>query len=175
MIATVSLDDGSSAPVVVRLAKSRRTLRRSRPESVASVFASRLIPELICSDLEASVAFYRLLGFTVGYQRPEERFVYLTREDADLMLEQPRAHDRLYPRAELTQPYGRGINLSIDVDDVENVHAAVTQAGHELFLPLEERWYDRRDDATGVRQFAVQDPDGYLLRLTQNIGTRPLP
>ena len=24
-----------------------------------------------------------------------------------------------------------------------------------------------------VRQFAVQDPDGYLLRLTQNIGTRP--
>lgn len=89
------------------------------------------------------------------------------------MLEQPHTHDRLYPRAELTQPYGRGINLAIDVDDLETVRAAVTQAGNKLFLPLEERWYDRDDDAIGVRRFAVQDPDGYLLRLTQNIGTRP--
>jgi hypothetical protein len=72
-------------------------------------------------------------------------------------------------------PTARGINLSVDVDDVDEIHAAVVQAGHELFLPLEERWYDRTDDAVGVRQFAVQDPDGYLLRLTQGIGTRPLP
>ncbi len=91
------------------------------------------------------------------------------------MLEQPHVPDRLYPHAELTRPYGRGMNLSIDVDDVEKVHAAVTRAGHELFLPLEKRWYDRRDDAIGVHQFVVQDPDGYLLRLTQNIGVRPLP
>ena len=137
------------------------------------MFVPRLVPELICSDLKASLAFYRLLGFTIDYQRPDERFVYLTRHGAVLMLEQPHTHDRLYPRAELTQPYGRGINLSIDVDDLETVRAAVTQAGHKLFLPVEERWYDRDDDAIGVRQFAVQDPDGYLLRLTQNIGTRP--
>jgi len=26
---------------------------------------------------------------------------------------------------------------------------------------------------SGPPQFALQDPDGYLLRLTQNIGTRP--
>jgi len=51
----------------------------------------------------------------------------------------------------------------------------VSGAGYELYLALEERWYDRADDSIGVRQFAVQDPDGYLLRLTQNIGTRPLP
>jgi catechol 2,3-dioxygenase-like lactoylglutathione lyase family enzyme len=139
------------------------------------VLVPRLIPELICSDLGSSLAFYRLLGFTINYSRRQERFVYLTRDGADLMLEQPHTHDRLYPRAELARPYGRGINLSIDVDDVEKVHAAVVQARHELFLPLEERWYDRTDDVVGVRQFAVQDPDGYLLRLTQGIGTRPLP
>ncbi|MDQ2852456.1 MAG: VOC family protein [Actinomycetota bacterium] len=132
-----------------------------------------LIPELICSDLGASLAFYRHLGFTIDYQRPDERFVCLTRRDAVLMLEQPHTHDRLYPRAELTQPYGRGINLSIDVDDLETVRAALARAGHTLFLPVEERWYDRASDTVGVRQFAVQDPDGYLLRLTQNIGTRP--
>ncbi len=41
------------------------------------------------------------------------------------------------------------------------------------FLPLEEKWYRRDEVALGVRQFIVQDPDGYLLRLSQDIGTRP--
>jgi len=31
------------------------------------MFVPRLIPELICSDLKASLAFYRLLGFTIDY------------------------------------------------------------------------------------------------------------
>jgi lactoylglutathione lyase len=133
----------------------------------------RLVPELICSDLGASLAFYRLPGFRVGYDRPQERFAYLERDGADLMLEQPLTRDRLYPRVELDHPYGRGVNLTIDVDDVDQVHTAVLSAGHELFLPLEERWYERATDAVGVRQFAVQDPDGYLLRISQHLGTRP--
>jgi hypothetical protein len=48
----------------------------------------------------------------------------------------------------------------------------VQAAGLEPFLPLEERLYERGTDAIGVRQFAVQDPDGYLLRLSQRLGTR---
>jgi len=63
-----------------------------------------VISELICSDLDASLAFYGLLGFTIRYQRPEERFVYLTRDGAALMLEQPHTHDRLYPHREGTGP-----------------------------------------------------------------------
>jgi hypothetical protein len=42
----------------------------------------------------------------------------------------------------------------------------------ECFLPLEERWYRRDNMEIGVRQFAVQDPDGYLIRLSQNMGDR---
>jgi lactoylglutathione lyase len=133
----------------------------------------RLTPELICSDLEVSLAFYHLLGFQIGYDRPQERFAYLERDGADLMLEQPLSRGRLHPRVELDHPYGRGINLTIDVDDVDQLHVAVLSAGHELFLPLEERWYERATDAVGVRQFAVQDPDGYLLRISQHLGTRP--
>lgn len=73
-----------------------------------------LIPELICSDLQASLEFYRLLGFRIRYERPEERFAYLERDGADLMLEQPTDHERVYPHAPLAHPYGRGINLTID-------------------------------------------------------------
>jgi catechol 2,3-dioxygenase-like lactoylglutathione lyase family enzyme len=134
---------------------------------------SRLVPELICADLEASLSFYRLLGFEVRYGRAQERFAYLERGGADLMLEQPLTRDRLYPRAELAHPYGRGVNLTIEVEDVDRLYTAVRSAGHEPFLPLEERWYERATDAVGVRQFAVQDPDGYLLRISQHLGTRP--
>jgi lactoylglutathione lyase len=134
---------------------------------------ARLVPELICTDLRASLRFYNLLGFTIRYERPTDRFAYLDRDGAHLMLEQPSSRDRLYPHAALDHPYGRGVNLTIEVDDVEQIHAPVLSAGHPMFLPLEERWYARASDAVGVRQFAVQDPDGYLLRISQNIGTRP--
>jgi hypothetical protein len=43
-----------------------------------------------------------------------------------------------------------------------------------MFLPLEEKWYRRAAAEVAVRQFAVQDPDGYLVRLSQSIGMRPL-
>ena len=48
----------------------------------------------------------------------------------------------------------------------------VVAAGVAIFLPLEERWYRRERDEIGVRQFAIQDPDGYLLRFSQVIGAR---
>jgi catechol 2,3-dioxygenase-like lactoylglutathione lyase family enzyme len=134
----------------------------------------RLVPELICADLERSLAFYvGVLGFAVRYARPAERFAHLERDGAELMLEQPLRRDRLFPRAPLEHPYGRGASLEIDVDDVDALHAAARAEASELVLPLEERWYERDADHLGVRQFAVADPDGYVLRFSQRLGTRP--
>ena len=133
-----------------------------------------LVPELIVTDLARSLSFYRdLLGFAIRYERPEDRFVYLSRQGAAIMLEQPHDQQRLWPNAELVHPFGRGMNLEIGVDDVDELHAAVADAGVNIFLPLEETWYRRDNDEIGVRQFAVQDPDGYLIRLSQDIATRP--
>lgn len=134
----------------------------------------RLVPELICSDLDRSLQFYMgLLGFRVLYARPEERFAFLDFGGAELMLEQPHSKDRLWPKAEFTKPFGRGVNFEIQVPNVDELHAIVLAAGIECFLPLEEKWYRREDCEIGVRQFAVQDPDGYLIRLSQFLGTRP--
>ncbi len=133
----------------------------------------KLVPELICSDFAESVRFYtELLGFHVLYSRPEERFAFLERDGAELMLEQPIARDRLWPRAELAHPFGRGVNFQIEVADAAALHRAVLAAGVAVFLPLEEKWYRRQSDEIGVRQFAIQDPDGYLLRFSQVIGER---
>jgi catechol 2,3-dioxygenase-like lactoylglutathione lyase family enzyme len=48
-----------------------------------------LVPELYVSDLDASLTFYARFGFVVRYARPAERFAYLAREEAELMLEEP--------------------------------------------------------------------------------------
>jgi lactoylglutathione lyase len=134
---------------------------------------AKLVPEFVCSDFEESLRFYTgLLGFRVLYSRPEERFAYLERDGAELMLEQSVGKDRLWPRAELTYPFGRGANFQIEVADVVYLHATILAAGVVVFLPLEDRWYRRENDEIGVKQFAVQDPDGYLLRFSQVIGER---
>jgi catechol 2,3-dioxygenase-like lactoylglutathione lyase family enzyme len=132
-----------------------------------------LVPEFVCSNFAESLRFYTgLLGFRVLYSRPEERFAYLERDGAELMLEQSVSKDRLWPRAELAYPFGRGINFQIQVADAERLHAAILAAGVAFYLPLEEKWYRRENDEIGVRQFAIQDPDGYLLRFSQIIGER---
>jgi hypothetical protein len=39
-------------------------------------------------------------------------------------------------------------------------------------MDLEEAWYRQDAILLGCRQFLVQDPDGYLLGFSEDIGTR---
>ena len=44
-----------------------------------------VIPEFVVSDIEKSRHFYcDLLGFSVEYERPEEKFLFLSLEDCQL-------------------------------------------------------------------------------------------
>ena len=132
---------------------------------------ARLVPELHCSDIARSLAFYvDVLGFSVLYERRDERFAYLEREGAQIMIEQP--VDRALLAGELTYPYGRGVNLQVEVTDVDALYGRVAAHG-PIYLPLEDRWYRRDEAVLGNRQFIVQDPDGYLLRFYQDKGQLP--
>jgi catechol 2,3-dioxygenase-like lactoylglutathione lyase family enzyme len=133
-----------------------------------------LVPELDVGDLDVSLAFYRdVLGFSVRYERAEERFAYLKREGAELMLEEAEGPGRRFRTAPLERPFGRGVNLQIRVTDPVALLARVRQAGAEVVVELEEHWYRRNDHGVGNRQFVVADPDGYLLRFFEDLGTRP--
>jgi catechol 2,3-dioxygenase-like lactoylglutathione lyase family enzyme len=133
-----------------------------------------LVPELIVSDFARSLKFYtKVLGFKQLYDRPEEEFAYLNRNGAQIMIAQHDTEDeRSWIAAELAQPYGRGMNLEIEVEDVDALHASCVHYGARIFLAMEEKWYRRDALLLGVRQFIVMDPDGYLLRLSQSLGTR---
>lgn len=157
------------------VAHTGRALARSRRRPYAHTMRfAKLVPELCCSDIERSVRFYtEVLGFSVAYARPEDRFAYLDRDGAQIMLEQSTA--RAFVVGELAYPFGRGVNFQIEVADVELVHASAEAAGASIYLPLEDKWYRRDQTLLGNRQFIIQDPDGYLLRLFQDLGSRPAP
>ena len=135
--------------------------------------SAKLVPELLVSDHAASLDFYvRIIGFCVRYDRPAEKFAYLDLGGAELMIEQETDFWATAPRE---RPYGRGINLQIEVDDLAPILARLKAAGIPLFRPVEEAWYRAGQGYSGNRQFLVQDPDGYLLRMFEDLGSRMLP
>ena len=46
--------------------------------------------------------------------------------------------------------------------------------GIALRKPVEDYWYRNNEILHGERNFLVQDPDGYLLRFAENIGSKPV-
>jgi catechol 2,3-dioxygenase-like lactoylglutathione lyase family enzyme len=128
-----------------------------------------LVPELGVSDLDASLRFWRdLCGFAVLYDRPEDGFACIERDGARIMLDRL-GSTRDWVAAPLEYPLGRGMNLEIAVASVQPLLDACTAAGWPLFLPPEVKSYRVGAGAVRVRQFIVQDPDGYLVRFSERL------
>lgn len=129
-----------------------------------------LTPELCCSNIESSLSFYiETLGFNIQYQRKEDRFAMLERQGARIMLEEIRGTNRIWIAATLEAPFGRGMNLEIRTDKIDELYNCVQKTGAPIFLPIEEKRYRVNDALLVNRQFIVLDPDGYMLRFSQNI------
>ena len=132
-----------------------------------------LVPELTVTDYEASRRFWcDLVGFSLRYERPEGGFGYLVLGNAHLMLDQI-DQGRTWATGPLERPLGRGINLEVQTEELDSAWHRMAEAGWPIFVEPEEKWYRAGDIEIGVRQFLIQDPDGYLVRLQQEIGERP--
>lgn len=137
--------------------------------------SARLVPELIVLDIGRSLAFWvDLIGFRISYDRPEEGFAYLDRNGAAVMLEQRDPAARQWITDTLGRPFGRGINFQIEVSGVGPILARLGEANWPLYMDCEDKWYRVGACEVGQRQFLVQDPDGYLLRVAEDLGERPL-
>ena len=134
---------------------------------------SPLVPELYVNDPDASLTFWcDLLGFAIAYQRPDEGFAYPERHDGpQLML---CARYAPWETAEMERPFGRGLVLQIFISDVDAVIARLEAANWPLFSAPREVWRRWGTVMGGKREVMVQDPDGYLVLLGQDIGTRPV-
>ena len=129
-----------------------------------------VIPEFIVSNIEQSRSFYcDLLGFTIEYGRPEENFLFLSLEDCQLMIEEGTKEEL----AELTYPFGRGVNISFGIKDVPRLYQKLLESNYPIHRPLTKREFRVGEQYIYPHEFAVLDPDGYFLRFSEQNNHHP--
>ncbi|MBW8481393.1 VOC family protein [Actinomadura parmotrematis] len=108
----------------------------------------RIVPNVQTEALRENRDFYGLLGFeevmdhgwVVALASPGGQLGFVTA-------------DRTAPAVP---------DLSIEVDDVDAVHATLRAAGAEIVHPLQ-------DEEWGVRRFFVRDPNGRILNILSHL------
>ena len=130
-----------------------------------------VVPELTVIDFNRSLSFYtEILGFTVRNQRNNPNFAYLEQEKVQIMIEQ--FHVNGWNVAELSPPFGRGVNFQMELSDIEPMLVRIGNAQIKLYREPKESWYDTGKVLSGQKEFLIQDPDGYMLRFTQYLGEK---
>ena len=128
---------------------------------------NKLVPELSVLDINVSKQFYTdVLGFSVEYERKEDKFAFLSLGEAQLMINQINGH---WETGKLEYPFGRGINFQIDIDNIDIFVSRVKDKG---IIPFKDIFVSRYkcDDVTYVeKEVLIQDPDGYLLRFSETL------
>lgn len=110
----------------------------------------RVVPDITTNAIEDSSAFYRLLGleevmnlgWVVTLASPDNPSAQVTLMETDASAS--------------VQP-----DFSIEVADVDAVHAAVRATGAEIVHTL-------RDEPWGVRRFFVRDPSGKVVNVVSH-------
>lgn len=120
-----------------------------------------LIPELSVSNIDISKNFYLNIGFEIKYERKEDKFCFLQLEGNQIMIEE---NNDNWNTGKLEHPYGRGINLSMTVSNIEKMYEILKEKNIKFFLDLEIHEYRIDDKISYDKEFLIQDPDGYLLR-----------
>lgn len=132
---------------------------------------SKMIPELSVSNLKESIEFYETIGFKIEYERPENKFVFLSLGEIQFMLQEI-AEDDKWDIAPLKYPFGNGINFQLEVENVENIYNALKENNYKITFEIEENWYRQDNKLLGNKEFLAQDPDGYLLRFSEDLGEK---
>ncbi|ANI31819.1 glyoxalase [Yersinia entomophaga] len=134
-----------------------------------------LAPEIVVRDIKKSIYFWcEIIGFSIRYDRPEQGFIYLVREGAQIMLEQYQGDDDHWLTAPFGKTLGNGVTFQIEVTEVAPILTRLQQVNCPVFQPCADVWYRANEIEIAQRQCLVQDADGYLLRLAQNIGKRAI-
>ena len=122
---------------------------------------NKLIPELSVTNIDKSKEFYLTLGFKIMYERKEDKFAFLELEGNQLMIEE--INDN-WNTGKLEYPFGRGINISMTVSDIDNYYQELVNKNITFFKDIMINEYDVNDKTYLDKEFLIQDPDGYLLR-----------
>jgi uncharacterized glyoxalase superfamily protein PhnB len=132
--------------------RSGSEAERGPRASLAAVGVRRVVPNLFVDDPAAAREFYAGLfdfdiamdmGWIATLASPENRGAQISIFERDA-------------------EQGRDPFVSIEVDDVDSVHARALALGHDVI-------YELRDEDWGVRRFMARDPGGRVVNVLSHL------
>jgi lactoylglutathione lyase len=124
----------------------------------------KLTPNLIVSNVEASLKFYReILGFEPAMTVPDESpyvFAAVSNGSVEIFFNDQKTVAHEYPK--LAASIGASLTLYMEVDSLQEVLERVQKAGAKISMPVTEQFY-------GMKEFAFEDRDGYTITIAQKM------
>ena len=122
----------------------------------------KLTPNLLVSNVERSLAFYvDTLGFERGMTVPDESplvFAAVTGGAVEIFLNDAATAVKEYPTF-TGKPIGATGTLYVEVEGVDAFHDRL-KSRVKIVMPIATQFY-------GIREFAIEDPDGYVLTFAE--------
>ena len=135
------------------------------------MYFNKTIPELDVTNLDNTIKFYNTCGFKIEYEREESKFVFMSLGEIQFMFCELKDENK-WETGKLEYPFGRGINFQLEVDNVDIIYNSLKDSGYTIMIEMEENWYRQDNKLLGNKEFLVQDPDGYLLRFCEDLGSK---
>ena len=124
----------------------------------------KLTPNLVVSSVERSLAFYvDTLGFERGMTVPDASplvFASVTSGPVEVFFNDAAAAVKEYP-AFGGKPLGATGTLFIEVEGVDALHDRLKSRA-KVVMPIVDQFY-------GMREFAIEDPDGYVITFAEPV------
>jgi lactoylglutathione lyase len=134
------------------------------PSATQPSIFKKLTPNLLVANVERSLAFYEdILGFARGFTVPEQSpfvFASVTGGAVEIFFNDAAAAIKEYPGF-AAKPLGTTGTMYIEIEGVDALHDRL-KARMPIVMPLVTQFY-------GMREFAVEDPDGYVITFAQRV------
>ena len=123
-----------------------------------------LIPELVVSNINNSKDFYvNMLGFKVEYEREEDKFIFISLGNIQLMLEEGSKEEL----SQMKYPFGKGINFTFGIGNVDELYSKLKTKKNLIKKDIEVREFRVNDEIIYTKEFSILDPDGYFIRISE--------
>jgi uncharacterized glyoxalase superfamily protein PhnB len=137
-----------------------------------SITFNKLTPNLIVGSVERSLSFYEnVLGFTRGFTVPDASpFVFgsVVSGSVEIFFNEKTTAVKEYPSFGAT-PIGLTGTMFIEMTggpgDIDALHDRL-KPQVKIVMPLVTQFY-------GMREFAIADPDGYVITFAQRVAADP--
>ncbi len=125
----------------------------------------RLTPNLVVRDVERSIRFYcDVLDFELDKHVPEKPpfvFASVRGGGVEIFLNEHTTVIEEYP-AFGKIPIGGTLTLYMAMQGIDDLYSDMRSNGAKVVMPIETKFY-------GVREFAIADPDGYIITLAERV------